>query len=643
VKKSLKTILWEQRNSGRVAYALHMGTRLANAVLGLVWIRLLVGAMGQQLISLYLAFQNVVTLGGLGDLGMGGAVGIRTGQYLGQGKQEELKKFLASARAVFLILALTGGGAMLVFSPVLPRWLGFRAIPASGTVDFTTNDFINVPSLAARLNRPRTSDPVSAYVSAALSPETREQLSATNDLTNPSLRESLVADFNRISRDAGFYQPERFAAVRLSPETQRLLKAGATGEKALRLNRLLLIDAYPGELDRNRASGPLQPVFAIGALLIVVVLLSSYLSNLNYACGNVAWPVLPLFVTAQLTLLGQWLLARQEQPLWIQCLPAVVTGAAGLWLTWFYVRLSHRWLSNLLPLSRDWGTMLTLFESSFWIYLCSLGNVIYRSTDGLVINKGFKLGTLAGYTYNYKFCEMAVFLVLAASLVTLPKITQWMASPKPEDRERVKVEMRKLNQFQTLLGCGAALAYLGGNNLFMKLWWLHKANPILPAPLPLQLAFALNLAVTTSGDTGIQLALRSGSRGLRTAGMAIGLTGLLNLGLSIVAMKMGSLWGIAMATVLAQSVLSLVASYFTCSYLKIEWAPWALKGWLFPVAGIIFAGWLRMQLPGDSAQNLLLLAAAYAALLLAAAWALGVRMGYIKEELQILSKFFHRR
>jgi hypothetical protein len=105
---------------------------------------------------------------------------------------------------------------------------------------------------------------------------------------------------------------------------------------------------------------------------------------------------------------------------------------------------------------------------------------------------------------------------------------------------------------------------------------------------------------------------------------------------------MGSLWGIAMATVVAQSVLSLAASFFTCKYLQIAWLPWALKGWLFPVAGIVCAGWLRMKLPADSAQNLLLLAGAYAALLLAAAWALGVRPAYIKEELQILSKFFRK-
>src|SRR5277367_3854830 len=121
VKKSLKTILWEQRNSARMAYVLQMATRLASSAMGLVWIRLLVGAMGQELNSLYLAFQRIITLGGLGDLGMGGAVGIRAGQYLGQGKEEELKKFLASVRAAFLVMALAVGGIMLGLSPWLPH------------------------------------------------------------------------------------------------------------------------------------------------------------------------------------------------------------------------------------------------------------------------------------------------------------------------------------------------------------------------------------------------------------------------------------------------------------------------------------------------------------------------------------------
>ncbi len=640
LKKSLKTILWEQRNSARVAYLLHMSTRLLSSAIQLVWVRLLLAAMGQELNSLYIAFQKLISLGGLGDLGMGGAVAIRTGQYLGEGKEDELKKFLASARAVFLILALTAGTLMLALSPWLPHWLRYKEVPAMGSVDFTTNDFINVPSLAAKLTQPSATNSFAGYINENLSPETRQLLAHDDVRANSAVRELLVADFNRISRITNTYAAERFASSQVWDKTQTLMKPGT--EDPVRLNRLMLLDAFPHELARNRASGPLRPLFAVGAILVVGVLLSSYITNLNYACGNVVWPVLPLFVLLQLTMAGQWLLARQALPLWIQYFPAVLAAAAGLWLTWFYVRISHRSLSHLLPLSIDKRLMLSLFESSFWIYLCSLGNSIYRATDSQVINAGFKPGTLAPYEYNYKFCELVVFLVLAASLVSLPKITRWMASPSPEDRERVKSEMRRLNQFQALLGCGAALAYLGGNNLFMKLWFLHAANPILPAPLSLQMAFALNLAVTTCGDAGIQLALRSGNRGLRMAGLAIGLTGFLNLGLSVVAMKMGSLWGIAMATVLAQSILSLVASYYTCSYLKIAWVPWALRGWAFPVAGIAFAAWLRSQWPTDSLPSLLSLGGVYAALLLFAAWALGVRPNDIKQELRIFSKLFHK-
>ncbi len=396
----------QQRNSSRLGFLLQAGTRIFSSFMALIWIRLLVGAMGQEMNSLFLAFQNVLSFGGLGDLGMGGAVGIRTGQYLGAGKEKEaeLQRFLAAARTVFLLLALVVAGSVVLMSPWLPEWLRFRNTPGAGM---------------------------------------------------------------------------------------------------------------------------LQPVFCVGALLMGGVLLASYINNLNYACGNVTWPILPAFVLLQFSMVGHWWLASHGEPLWIQFLPYLASSAAGICLTWFYVRTSHRPLARLWPLGFDWRMVGSLMESSIWMYLCTMGNSIYRNTDGLLINAhaGFPLGTLSYYTYNYKFCEIVVFVVLTASFVTLPKITQWMASEDPKDQERVRVEMRRLNQFQTLLGCGAALAYLAGNNLFMKIWWLHKADPIAPAAPPLLLAFALNMAVTASGDVGIQLALRSGKRGMRVMGMVIGGTG----------------------------------------------------------------------------------------------------------------------
>ena len=379
-----------------MAYLLYTGTRLVAAEVALIWVRLFVAAMGQQ-VEQRIAFQKLTSLGGLGDLGMGGAVAIRTGQYLGEGKEEELKKFLASARAAFLVLALIAGVTIFGLSPWLPHWLGYKEVPPIGTVDFATNDLINLSALVARLNPPSPTDVVSAYVSARLSPATREFLLQGNVRTNAALREMLTVDINRVSRNTNLYEPARFSGIKLSEKTQKMLNAAdASPRDPVRLNRLLLMDAYPRELARNHASGPLPPLFAMGALLVVGVLLSSYLSNLNYGCGNVVWPVVPLFVLLQLTMLGQWLLARQEQPLWVQYIPAVLAAAAGLWLMRAYVRISHRALANLLPLALNWRMILVLFESSFWFYLCSLGNSIYRTTDSQVINAGFAPGTPGG-------------------------------------------------------------------------------------------------------------------------------------------------------------------------------------------------------------------------------------------------------
>jgi hypothetical protein len=200
--------------------------------------------------------------------------------------------------------------------------------------------------------------------------------------------------------------------------------------------------------------------------------------------------------------------------------------------------------------------------------------------------------------------------------------------------------MRKLNQFQALFGCGAALAYLAGNNLFMHVWWAHHPHPISPATLPLQLAFALNMAVTTSGDAGIQLAIRSGKGGLRAMGLVIGGTGFINFGLSLVAMRFDSLTGIAMATVIAQSLLSLFASRYVCRHLQMAWLPWVLKGWLAPFVGIILAAWLRHIWPMDSAMHIFLLLGSYAIMFIAAMWAFGINITLIKEELKIVRNLF---
>ena len=131
VEPSAGFVAWLRRirNSSRLALMLQLATRILTSLLALVWTKLLLRTMGNTLNGLFLNVQNAAQLGGVGDLGMGGAINIQTGQYLGKGDQEELQRFLASARAIFLTLALAVSAGFLVFMPWFATTLGFLNVP----------------------------------------------------------------------------------------------------------------------------------------------------------------------------------------------------------------------------------------------------------------------------------------------------------------------------------------------------------------------------------------------------------------------------------------------------------------------------------------------------------------------------------
>jgi Na+-driven multidrug efflux pump len=157
-----------------------------------------------------------------------------------------------------------------------------------------------------------------------------------------------------------------------------------------------------------------------------------------------------------------------------------------------------------------------------------------------------------------------------------------------------------------------------------------------------QVAFACNLVVSTGGDAGIQLATRCGDKGIRTAGLAIGATGLLNLGLSIVFMRLGSITGIAVATVIAQSVLSLSLGWYTCRHLGFPATRWAAKSWGLPLAIVLIAALIKAGLPGYSFSHIGILSGCYAVLLLAATRLAGVNLETLHAEWAVLRSMLKR-
>lgn len=500
-------IAWLQRNrtSVRLAFLLRLFTMVIGVFLSLLWSRLLLRAMGDSLNGLYIAFQAVARLGGLGDLGMGGAVALRAGQMLGPGDESRLRHFLANARAAFLMLAAASFFVLVVLSPWLPGWLHFKPVIGGGS---------------------------------------------------------------------------------------------------------------------------LTCLFIVGAFSAGLLIINSYFQNLNYACGTVTWPILPSVIFTQLAFLGHWFLAKSHSPLWVQYIPYVAVLALSIMLAKQMLGWSHGWVGSLAPLGRDRAEWKWLLASSGWVYLCSLGNLVYTTTDRLVINGRFGSEILPTYFYNYKVCELAVGVVLSAGFVSIPKITQWLASNEPSDQQRARTEILRLNQFQVLLGCAAALVYLAINDLFVR-WWL---GPDYHAPLAWQAAFACNLAVTTGGDAGIQITGRCGHNGLRVAGLTIGAAGLLNLLLAIVAAKMGSITGIAAATVVAQTFLSLALGLHVCRYLKLPVAQWAARSWFVPFVAILAAVGLKLLLPAPSFRDIGWLSAGYSLLLVAVAFSIGINRKMLEAE-----------
>jgi hypothetical protein len=127
-------------------------------------------------------------------------------------------------------------------------WLGARVEKQRRTFTswFTEADFANISSLVTKLQPCPQQDPVSRYLYDNLSERTRTLLA--RDRQARSLPHSLAKDLNRLLEREDLYTPERWATVKLSDYLADFIKQNPQGDARIRLNRMLLEAAYPGEI-----------------------------------------------------------------------------------------------------------------------------------------------------------------------------------------------------------------------------------------------------------------------------------------------------------------------------------------------------------------------------------------------------------
>lgn len=142
-------------------------------------------------------------------------------------------------------------------------------------------DLRNVPSLVSKLRTVTPTDAVSRHLqSSALSPETRRLLNEAAP-SGSALQAALAGDLDRVVHGSALRDPALLAGLKLRPETQALLTAPEGSADAVRLNRLVLEDAYAGDLatvlDKETA--------AKGALITAIFLL-------GWSAGGFAFGIL---------------------------------------------------------------------------------------------------------------------------------------------------------------------------------------------------------------------------------------------------------------------------------------------------------------------------------------------------------------
>src|SRR5215471_16312767 len=113
------------------------------------------------------------------------------------------------------------------------------------------NEIVQPQYLALKLKHPSDSDILSRDIAAQLSPATKSILSNYDGSVNGDFQKAIADDLNRIIASGPLFETQRFASVALSTETASLLAQKPEGGDLVRLNRKLLLEAYPQEISTD--------------------------------------------------------------------------------------------------------------------------------------------------------------------------------------------------------------------------------------------------------------------------------------------------------------------------------------------------------------------------------------------------------
>jgi hypothetical protein len=141
------------------------------------------------------------------------------------------------------------------------RWLyehGWTTPPYAwdGPLLFRVGGLEKLAALVLKFRDADVNDHLSIFIRGQIEKELPKLLESYDDSLAPplSMERALVSQMNELLEMDGLYTDERFDKVNLSTETKSLIALQPQGRELRRLNRLLLQEAYPQEIDSPELS-----------------------------------------------------------------------------------------------------------------------------------------------------------------------------------------------------------------------------------------------------------------------------------------------------------------------------------------------------------------------------------------------------
>ncbi len=287
---------------------------------------------------------------------------------------------------------------------------------------------------------------------------------------------------------------------------------------------------------------------------------------------------------------------------WLVFMPIILTTclAFDFSVSWYVIRRRYPGVRIRLA-DFDWSVVRQIFSFSLYVLILVAGARLSFETDSLVIGKFQSIGAIPYFAVANSFIIYLMEFIIGISQVMLPTATRLKTQGRTAELSEVFLKWSKIALSLTLMA-GLFLIVLGPRFIA---WWIDPSFEE-PAGAVLQILMVSYLVFLPVRGVALPILMGLGKAGVPTIAFLI--TGLVNLGLSILLVGKLGLAGVALGTAIPNVFFAFLVLGVACRELKTSLKhyaryviPRAALG-AFPVLALLL--WFKLGLEVRSLAGL---------------------------------------